>query len=85
MNHIEEKQNQIRKNWEKILKQKTIYKSDVMRLYQQIKGLADMDDQFKPFKNSMNTQVTSMQGTLNGERKEKITALCAQYLTNTEG
>lgn len=85
MDHIEEKQNQIKKNWEKILKQTTIYKSDVLRLYQQIKGLADMDDRFKPFKNSMNTQVTSMQGTLNADRKEKITALCAQYLTITEG
>lgn len=85
MDHIEEKQNQIRNNWEKILKQKTIYKADILRIYKQIKGLAELDDQFKPFKNSMNTQVTGMQGTLNGERKEKITALCAQYLTNTEG
>jgi len=81
MNHIQEKQNQIKNNWEKILKQRTIYKADILRIYNQVKSLADMDDQFKPFKNSMNTQVTSMQGTLNGDRKEKITALCAQYLT----
>ncbi len=86
MTHIEEKQNQIRNNWEKILKQKTIYKADILRIYNQVKSLADMDNQFKPFKNSFNTQVTGMKnGTLNADRKEKITALCAQYLTNTEG
>lgn len=86
MDHIEEKQNQIRNNWEKILKQKTIYKADILRIYNQVKSLADMDDRFKPFKNSMNTQVTGMKnGTLNADRKEKITELCNQYLTNTEG
>jgi hypothetical protein len=82
MTHIEEKKNQIRKNWEKILRQTTIYKADVMRIYNQVKGLADMDERFKPFKSSFNTQVTGMKnGTLNADRKANITELCNQYLT----
>jgi hypothetical protein len=86
MNHIQEKQAQIKANWEKILRQSTIYKADILRIYNQVKGLADMDDQFKPFKNSMNTQVNGMKsGILTEPRKANITALCAQYLITTEG
>lgn len=82
MDHIKEKQAQIKENWEKILRQTTIYKTDVLRIYNQVKGLAEMDDQFKPFKNSFNTQATGMKsGILTASRKEKITALCAKYLT----
>lgn len=86
MDHIQEKKAQIKANWEKILKQTTIYKADILRIYNQVKGLANMDERFKPFKNSLNTQVNGMKsGTLTEPRKANITALCAQYLTTTEG
>ena len=43
MDHIQQQKKQLGDNLQKILKQKTIYKSDILRLKKQAKILADYD------------------------------------------
>mgnify|MGYP001301564228 CR=1 FL=1 len=84
MTHIQEKETQIKKNFKKVLNQKTITKGELLSLKKQTKALVDMEINFKPFLSKLTTQINGMKnGKLNNERKEKITNLVNEYLNTT--
>ena len=80
MNHIDQLKEQLGNNFQKILKQKRIEKSDILRLKQQAKTLSEYDEKsFKPLFNSITTHVNAMKGILSDERRTKLTDLHKQY------
>lgn len=80
MNHIDEAKQQLKQNFQKVLKQKTIYKADILRLKKQAKVLADYESTFKSLLSKITTQANGMNGELCRERREKIEKLFNEYL-----
>lgn len=81
MNHIDEAKEQLKKNFKKVLDQKTIYKADVLRLKKQAKILADYNHDFKSLFSRITTQANGMKGELCDERRIKLNSLFEEYFT----
>jgi|GEM_PF-4541899 len=79
MTQIDELKEQLRKNFQKVLDQKTIYKADILRLKKQAKILADYDHYFKPLFSKITTQANEMKGELCNERRIKLNSLFEEY------
>jgi len=81
MEHIKQKQEQLKSNFEKVLAQKTIEKGSILSLKRQTRVLVKNDETFKPFLTKLTTQINGMKnGVLNDERREKIQNLVSDYL-----
>ncbi len=77
----QEKQGQLKQNFEKVLAQKTIKKGSLISLKHQTQSLVKEDNDFKPFLTKLTTQINGMRnGVLNEERREKIRYLVSEYL-----
>ncbi len=81
MEHIKQKQEQLKSNFEKVLAQKTIEKGSILSLKRQTRVLVKNDETFKPFLTKLTTQINGMKkGVLNYDRREKIQNLVFEYL-----
>lgn len=79
MDHIEQATEQLKKNFEKVFKQKTIYKADILRLKKQASILAKLDKHFNHLRNAITTHANAMNGSLNDERRIKLNSLFEEY------
>lgn len=79
--HIDEAKEQLKKNFQKVFIQKTIYKADILGLKKQAKKLAELDEQLKPLFSRITTQVNGMKGVLNDDRRSKLQSLFEEHFS----